>query len=148
MTSCLMYKMVQGHCIPSTHEHFNNSSFILYEPKGQEICSGKIKLERQMDHYQTYAMQGLENTLENELDRHIKIKQSFSKQNVFPSLTFLHDCKLQLLDSHIMQQIHHKKTYVHLFHKVNKNISISKISSCMKHIRFFHLIYSNNFNMQ
>ena len=47
-----------------------------------------------MDHYQTYAMQGLENTLENELDRHIKIKQSFSKQNVFPSLIFLHDCQL------------------------------------------------------
>ena len=41
-----------------------------------------------MDHYPPYAMQGLENTLENELDRHIKIKQSFSKQNVFSSLIF------------------------------------------------------------
>ena len=57
-----------------------------------------------MDYYRPYAMQGLENTLENELDRHIKIKQSFSKQNVFPSLIFLHDCQLQLLDSNIMQK--------------------------------------------
>ena len=89
-----MYKVVQGHYISSTHEYINIQSFILYEPKGYELCSGIMKLERQMDQYQPYALQGLENTLENELDRHINIKQSFSKQNVFPSLIFLHDCQL------------------------------------------------------